>query len=176
MAGREKFLVLHRFQCGFVPWPFLSWITIVLHLIVQMVINWLEPDMAGQAFLVRRILCLFKAPTTASLTQFLSAFVTEEVYYKVRSDFHLLKQPGGQWLASTTWNKINFEDSYWISVATVIGLVCCCLGIILRLNKTYPKAPNNGKKGDGQTICKYLPLGLSLCPQCHLSAVPTAYC
>lgn len=32
------------------------------------------------------------------------------------------------------------------------------------------------KRGDGQIVCKYVPLGLSLCPQCSLSALPTAYC
>lgn len=97
--------------------------------------------------MVRRILHLFKASATACLTQLLLAFAIEEVYYKVRSDFHLLKQPQGQWLGSTVWNKISFEVDYWISVATVIGLVCYCLGTIFHLNKRYPRASNNYKKG-----------------------------
>lgn len=97
--------------------------------------------------MVRRILHLFKAPTTASLTQLLLVFVTEVAYYKVRSDFHLLRQPRGQWLASKVWNKINFEDDYWISAATVICLVCYYLGTIFHLNKKYPRASNDYKMG-----------------------------
>lgn len=96
--------------------------------------------------LIRRILHLFKVPVTASLTQLLLAFVIGEVYYKVRSDFRLFMQLWGQWLAGTAWNKINFEDIYWISVATVIRLVCNCLVTIFLLSRRHPRAPNNYKK------------------------------
>lgn len=85
--------------------------------------------------LIRRIFHLFKVSVTASLTQLLLASVKEEVYYKVRSDFRPFMQLRGQWLASTAWNKINFENIYWISVATVISLVYNCLVTIFLLNK-----------------------------------------
>lgn len=95
---------------------------------------------------IRRIFHLFKVSVTASLTQLLLASAIEEVYYKVRSDFHPFMQLWGQWLASIAWNKINFENIYWISVATVISLVCNCLVTIFLLNKRYPRASNKYKK------------------------------
>lgn len=95
---------------------------------------------------IRRIFHLFKVSITASLTQLLLASVIEEVYYKVRCDFHPFMQLWGEWLASTAWNKINFENIYWISVATVITLVCNCLVTIFLLNKSHPRASHNYKK------------------------------